>query len=105
MEACSELLLSETRTWIEFEPLCTCSCSSVTECESVCPMLSEAKQHQNVRGWSRDMFIEGPARRRVAHALKNRKLLESCQQNPFLGKVQEGHGYLWQTSCCQILCS
>ena len=82
-EAHAELLLSETQTWTEFEPLCICSCSSVTKCESVCPMHSEAKQHQNVSVWSRDKFIEGPARRWVAHALKTANFWKAVSKTLF----------------------
>ena len=37
--------------------------------------------------------------------LKNPKLPENFQQNPFIKKVTEGHGELLQTSWCQILYS
>ena len=51
-------------------------------------------------------FLQGPARRQVDHAfLKNPKLPKSSLQSPFIGKVRKGHGWLLQTSWCQILCS
>ena len=41
------------------------------------PTHSEAKRYQNVRVWSREGLLQGPAKRQVAHALKNPKLPKS----------------------------
>ena len=58
----------------------------------MCLTFSEAKQYQNVGVWSRERFIAGPCKEMGGLYLKNPELPESFQQNPFIGKVREGHG-------------
>ena len=41
-----------------FLPFCIC----VTERKFMCPTQNEAKQYQNIRIWSRKMFISGPCK-------------------------------------------
>ena len=90
-----ELPLSETLPWTESEPLCICSCSCY-ECESVCPVHSEAKQ--DVRVWSRDKCTEGPARRQLAHALKTANSWKAVSKTLFSERCRKGVG-----SCCKRL--
>ena len=51
---------------------CTLYAGSVTETQVHVPdtMPSEVKQYQTVRMWNRERFIEGHAKRWLAHALK-----------------------------------
>ena len=80
---------------------------SVTEHKSLCPTHNEAKQYQDIGVWRREKFVAGPCKKTGGLNREfglNPKLPESCQQSPFIAKVRVGHGYLLQTSWCQIFC-
>jgi len=53
---------------------------------------SEAKQHQDVGVWSREMFITGSGKQIGHWCPKYSKLPEGFQQSIFKGKLKEGHG-------------
>ena len=64
---------------------CTSYTGSVTETQVHVPdtMASEAKQYQTVRVWNRERFIEGHARRWLAHALKTPNSLKTFSKALF----------------------
>ena len=61
--------------------------------------------YQNIGVERREHFLQGHASRSVAYALKNPELPKSFQECPLKQNLLEGCDYLWQSSCCQILCS
>ena len=63
----------------------------------VCPAHSEAEHTETPRFGAKKGLLQGHTRRWVAHT-PNPKLLEGFQQSLFKGKVEEGRGWLLQTS-------